>query len=58
MHTWTFLHLFSDEDGISRVDPHFSLELASTDFAPPAPPMFVSPAADAQAFVLMELPVG
>ncbi len=58
MHNWTFLHLFVGENGVSRVDPHFTQELAVVDFAPPAPPMFGSRVEDAQSLVLIELPVG
>lgn len=58
MHNWKFLHLFVDENGVSRVDPHFTQTLDAVEFAPPAPPMLVSPAADAQALVMVELPVG
>lgn len=58
MHAWTLLHLFADENGVSRVDRQFGQRLAPTAFAPPAPPMYVADAIDAQALVLMELPVG
>lgn len=58
MADWTFLHLFSDAEGVSRVDPHLTRELAAVEFAPPAPPMRVSPAMDARALVMIELPVG
>ncbi len=57
-HTWTCLHLFADENGISRVDPQFTQELGAVEFAPPAPPMLVSRAAEAQALLMVELPVG
>ncbi len=43
MRNWTFLHLFVDEDGVSRVDPNFTRGLMAVDFAPPALPMFVTP---------------
>lgn len=58
MPIWTLLHLFADESGVSRVDPNFTQELTAVDFAPPAPPMFVSRAADARSFTMVELPVG
>ena len=58
MPTWTFVRLFADEDGLSRVDSGFTQELEVVDFAPPAPPMHVARASAAQAFVLVELPVG
>lgn len=58
MYHWKFLHLFVDENGVSRVDPNFTQMLDAVEFAPPAPPMLVSPAADAQALVMVELPVG
>lgn len=54
----TFLQLYADENGVSRVNLDFTQELAVVEFAPPAPPMFVSRAADAKAFVTVELPVG
>ena len=58
MRNWTFLHLFVNEEGISCIDPHFSLELAAVDFAPPAPPMFVSHSMNVQSLAVVELPVG
>ena len=58
MQHWTYLHLFADEAGVSRVNPSGSLALDAVEFAPPAPPMLVSAAADAQALVMVELPVG
>jgi oxalate decarboxylase/phosphoglucose isomerase-like protein (cupin superfamily) len=58
MLTWTFLRLFADDNGVSRVDPASTQELAEVDYAPPAPPMFVGRASDAQALVIVELPVG
>lgn len=58
MPTSTFLHLFAGENGVSRVNPGFSLELEAVEFAPPAPPMFVARAADAEALAIVELPVG
>jgi len=58
MPTWNFIHLFVDENELSRVDPNYTQELETRGFAPPAPPMYVARASDAQAFVLVELPVG
>lgn len=58
MSTWNCLHLYAEADGISRIDPTFSTELSAIEFAPPAPPMFVARASDAQAVVFIELPVG
>lgn len=58
MPTWNCLHLFSGADGVSRVDSTFTKELSLVDFAPPAPPMFVARASDAQALAFVELPVG
>jgi quercetin dioxygenase-like cupin family protein len=58
MPIWKCLHLFSGADGISRVDSTFTKELSVIDFAPPAPPVFVVRASDAQALVFVELPVG
>lgn len=57
MSTWGLLHLFTDESGLSRVDSGFSQALKMIEFAPPAPPMHVSRASDAEALVLVELPV-
>lgn len=58
MRSWTFLHLYADENGVSRVDPNFVQELAAVEFAPPAPPMFMARVADARALTMIELPVG
>lgn len=58
MHSWNLLHLFVDENGVSHVDPNFNQTLEAVEFAPPAPPMLVSAATDAQALVMVELPVG
>jgi hypothetical protein len=58
MSTWTLLHLFTDENGLSRVNSGFIQELQMVEFAPPAPPMHVGRASDAEAFALVELPVG
>lgn len=58
MSTWNCLHLYAEADGISRIDPTFGTELSPIEFAPPAPPMFVARASDAQAVVFIELPVG
>ena len=58
MHQWTLRHLLADENGISRVDPHFTQTLEAVEFAPPAPPMLVSAAIDAKALVMVELPTG
>jgi quercetin dioxygenase-like cupin family protein len=58
MSTWTILHLFTDKNGLSCVDFDFSQELQLVEFAPPAPPMYVGQASDAQALALVELPVG
>jgi hypothetical protein len=55
---WNLLHLFADENGVSRVDPDFTLDLAAAEFAPPAPAMFITNSADAQALVMIELAVG
>lgn len=58
MSVWNCLHLFAGADGISRVDPTFATQLSVVDFAPPAPPMFVGGASEADAMVFVELPVG
>jgi Cupin domain len=57
MTAWTFLRLFADDDGLSRVDSGLSRELESVDFAPPASPMFAAHLSDAKALVIVELPV-
>ncbi|SFC10867.1 hypothetical protein [Tropicimonas isoalkanivorans] len=52
-----FLHLTEDNDGIS----HFSevpIQMAATDFAPPAPSMPVSPSEPATALLYLVLPAG
>lgn len=58
MHSWTLLHLFVDEHDVSHVDANYPRTLEAIEFAPPAPPMFVSQAEAAQALVMIELPVG
>jgi quercetin dioxygenase-like cupin family protein len=58
MSAWTLLHLFTDENGLSRVDFGFTQELQMVEFAPPAPPMHVARASDAEALAFVELPVG
>ena len=56
--TCTFLRLFADDVGVTRVDSGYSRPLASVAFSPPAPPMFFARLSDASAFVIVELPVG
>jgi hypothetical protein len=58
MSNWNCLRLFADDDGVSRVDSNFTKRLSVIDFAPPAPPMLVARASDAQALAIVELPVG
>ena len=58
MPSWTLLHLFADENGVSRVDSHFTQELAEVEFSPPAPSQFVRRIEDGHALVLIEMPVG
>lgn len=58
MATWTLLHLFTDETGLSHVDFGFTRALQMTEFAPPAPPMHVGFASDADTLTFVELPVG
>lgn len=58
MPSWTLLHLFADENGVSRVDTNFTQELAQVEFSPPAPPQFVRRIEDVQALVMIEMPVG
>jgi hypothetical protein len=58
MPTCTFLRLFADDDGVTRVDSGFSRQLATVDFAPPASPMFAARLSDASALAIVELPVG
>lgn len=52
-----YLHLIEDETGTS----HFvegTIDLAMGDFAPPAPPMWISKTNPAAAFLFLTLPVG
>jgi hypothetical protein len=58
MSSWTFLHLFVDDDGVSRVNPDYRQILAATGYAPPAPPMLASAAMDVSGLLMVELPVG
>lgn len=58
MATWTLLHLFTDETGLSQVDLGFTRVLQMSEFAPPAPPMHVGLASDADTLTFVELPVG
>ena len=58
MPVWTCLHLFADAEGVSCVEPNFTVEMSLNDFAPPAPPMFVARASDAKSVAIVELPVG
>lgn len=58
MPTSTFLHLFTDENSVSHVNPNFTQELKAVDFSPPAPPMLVARVADAKALLIVEMPVG
>jgi hypothetical protein len=57
MPTFTFLRLFADDDGVTRVDS-LGRELAAVDFAPPASPMLAARLSDASALVIVELPGG
>lgn len=54
----SFLRLFADDDGVTRVDSGFSVQLETVDFAPPATPMFAARLCDASALAIVELPVG
>ena len=58
MLTWKCLHLYSDAQGKTRVDPGYSTDLEEVPFSPPAPPMFVGRAPSASALAFLELPVG
>lgn len=52
-----YLRIYSDADGCSRFESH-RIELASIDYAPPAPPLNASSPGAAQSCVFLELPVG
>lgn len=58
MHNWDFLHLYVDENGVSRVNPNATKELEAISFAPPAPQMLVSQSMVVQSMVMVELSVG
>jgi quercetin dioxygenase-like cupin family protein len=58
MPAFTFLRLYVDDDGVTRVDSGSSRTLESVNFAPPASPMFAAPLSNASALVIVELPVG
>ena len=51
------VRLHSDEDGESHFEDS-EIELDLTDYAPPAPPLYLSPATAANAFAFMEAPAG
>ena len=51
------LRLYANESGLSCFDT-VEIEREMRDFAPPAPPLFVSKSAPASRFVMAQLPVG
>lgn len=58
MSLWSLTHLFTDAQGLSRVDTNFTQILQPLEFARPAPAMYVALASNAEALVFVELPVG
>jgi hypothetical protein len=52
-----YLRIYADADGCSHFETK-SLEMASTNYAPPAAPLFTSALAPANNSVFLELPVG
>lgn len=51
------VRLESDADGESHFED-VEIELDLTDYAPPAPPLYLSPATPAKAFAFMKAPAG
>jgi len=58
MSIWPLLHLFTGKNSLSSVEFNYSQELQMIEFAPPAPPMYVGRASDAEALAFVELPIG
>lgn len=52
-----YLHLTTDEDGISRFSDQ-PIRLEMSDFAPPAPPLLLSDSIDCTRLVYLTLPAG
>ncbi len=52
-----YLRIFSDSEGCSHFET-LKIKLESTDYAPPAPPLYTSSPEPAQSLVFLELPVG
>lgn len=52
-----YTRIYNDDDGASRLESA-EVSFASEVFAPPAPPMGVSPASPAQAVMFIRLPTG
>lgn len=51
------VRLFSDADGESHFED-VEIELDLTDYVPPAPPLYLSPATPANEFAFMKAPAG
>ena len=51
-----YLRIFSDAEGCSHVETQ-TIDLASKNYAPPAPPLFTSALSPATKCVFLELPV-
>ena len=51
------VRLYSDADGESHLED-LEIELDLTDYASPAPPLYLSPAKPANAFAFMKAPAG
>jgi len=52
-----YLRIFADEEGCSHFET-VKIEMSSNDYAPPAPPLNISPSASAKTSLFLELPVG
>lgn len=52
-----YLRIYSDESGRSRFET-LTIDLSSTNYAPPAPPLNTSASEPASASLFLELPVG
>ena len=51
------VRLSADDSGESHFDD-YEVSLPSTQYAPPAPPLFVSPPQDATGYAIFRIPVG
>lgn len=53
-----YVRLFADEEGSSHVDRSTALRLEAKNFAPPAPPIGVSPLQPASTCAFLSVPAG